>query len=342
MESPKTTEPARISVIGGGTFGTALAHRFADFGHDVTMWVYEVEVCRQIIDHGENQTYLPGIRLSESLRATNDFYDVLTDPDLILMVVPSHVFRAVLIQVRELLPGPRPMISAAKGIENETLMTMVQIMEQELDESCHGLLGCLSGPSFAKELIAGVPTAVTLATRVPSLTKRLQAVLAMPRFRVYASGDVIGLELGGALKNVIAIAAGMVEGLQLGRNALAALITRGLAEMSRLTKALGGQMKTMGGLAGIGDLVLTCSSDMSRNHTVGKRLARGETLGLIVDSMHFVAEGVKTTKSVYDLAQRKGVEMPICEQVYAILYQDKDPVQGLTDLMSRELKEEFY
>jgi glycerol-3-phosphate dehydrogenase (NAD(P)+) len=338
----RTTQPTRIAVVGGGTFGTSLGHRLADYGHDVTLWVYEPEVRRQINESHENQTYLPGFSLAPSLRATNDLAQALDGAEATLMVVPSHVFRSVLVRMRPFLGGPRPIISAAKGIENETLMTMVQVMEQELDESFHGLLGCLSGPSFAKELVAGVPTAVTLATRVPSLTRRLQTMLAVPRFRIYASVDVMGLELGGALKNVIAIAAGMVEGLQLGRNTLAALITRGLAEMSRFTKAMGGQMKTMGGLAGIGDLVLTCSSDMSRNHTVGKRLARGEKLDQIVDSMHYVAEGVRTTKSVYDLSLKYHVEMPICEQVHAILYQGKDPVQGLTDLMGRELKEEFY
>ncbi|MBU0513353.1 MAG: NAD(P)-dependent glycerol-3-phosphate dehydrogenase, partial [Proteobacteria bacterium] len=326
----------------GGTFGTALSHRFSAHGLGVRLWVHQPEIRRQIVEERENKTYLPGFKLAESLRATTDLAEALADPQVVLMVVPSHVFRSVLVRMRPHLPRPLPVISAAKGIENDSLLTMVQVMEQELDESFHGLLGCLSGPSFAKELAAEVPTAVTLATRVPSLTKRLQGILAVPRFRIYASGDVTGLELGGALKNVIAIAAGMVVGLQLGRNALAALITRGLAEMSRLTRAMGGRMKTMGGLAGIGDLVLTCTSTMSRNHTVGVRLAQGESLDDILASMTNVAEGVKTTKSVFDLSRQRGVEMPICEQVYAILYQGKPPLQGLIDLMSRELKEEFY
>ena len=332
----------RIAVIGAGSWGTALAHRWALNGVPVRLWVHSTEVCREIVDLGENKTYLPGFPLSKNLFATNDMAEALEGVEAVMMVVPSHVYREVLGIVREHIQGPMPVISVAKGIENETLMTMVQIMEEELDPSFHGLLGCLSGPTFAIDLAGGTPSAIVLATRVPSLTRRLQPVLAAPMFRVYGSGDVLGLELGGALKNVIAIAAGMLAGLELGDNTRAALITRGLAEMSRVTRAMGGQMKTMGGLAGVGDLVLTCCGEQSRNRTVGFRTARGETLDQIVTSMRMVAEGVKTTKSVYHLSRRQGVDMPICDEVYNVLYQGKPPALGLKDLMSRDLKEEFY
>lgn len=259
-----------------------------------------------------------------------------------LGVVPSHGTRDVVSRARPWIEPAAIVVSATKGIENETLLRMTQVLEQVLPQELHGRLGVLSGPSFAREVSEGRPTAVTLAAREERLAEEARRYLAGPRLRIYTSNDVVGAELGGALKNVIAIAAGMAEGLGAGLNGRAALITRGMAEIFRLGRVLGAEPLTLSGLAGMGDLILTCTSASSRNYTVGLRLGCGETLAAILADMQQVAEGVRTAQSAYDLARGEGVEMPIVNEVYHILYKDKSPADAVSGLMSRESKSEFW
>jgi glycerol-3-phosphate dehydrogenase (NAD(P)+) len=264
----------------------------------------------------------------------------LAGADLVLLVMPSHVFRQVLSQAAPHLPLTALVVSCTKGIELETNYTMCEVAEEVLEKSFHRRLCCLSGPSFAKEVAKGVPTAVTVGSRVAEVGQRVQLAFATDVFRVYTSPDLTGVELGGAVKNPLAIAAGMVTGLKLGHNTLAALITRGLAEMTRLAMARGGQLATLSGLAGLGDLVLTCTSPQSRNYSVGVRLAQGESIEQITSSMPNVAEGVRNTRTVLHLAEQAQVEMPIIQAVYRVIYQGQHPRQALHELMTRDLKAE--
>jgi len=332
---------APIGVVGAGSWGTALAGLLASNGHSVDLWVYEKEVCDQINTCKENRTFLPGFRLGDSIRPSNDLSKVVQGKELVVIVVPSHVFRGIA-QLMEPHLGPDTVIVAAtKGIENETLSLMSDILEEVFPDRLHSHLCYLSGPSFAKEVAKELPTAVTVASHALDVGRHAQRILANHFFRVYTSSDVVGVELGGAFKNVIAIAAGACDGLELGANARAAVITRGLAEMTRLGMALGANPLTFAGLAGVGDLVLTCCSGLSRNQNVGMQLGRGRKLQEILDSMVMIAEGVRTSKSVYNMAQRMKIELPICEQVHAILYEDKPPLAAVQELMTRELKSEF-
>lgn len=335
-----TTDTGKIAVIGGGSWGTALAKVAAENGHSVSLWVHEHPLVSEICEKRENSLYLPGVRLPDGIAPTNSLDESIAGSSLVVWVIPSHVTRTVLAQAAPLLGHHPVVVCATKGVENETLLPMSEVFKDILPAVMHGRLAFLSGPTFAREVASKLPTAATVAASDESVARVVQDTLSCPYFRLYTNSDVIGVELGGSVKNVIAIAAGISDGLGFGNNARAALITRGLAEMSRLGASMGANPATFAGLAGIGDLVLTCTGDLSRNRTLGMRLGRGESLKAILDGMTMVAEGVKTARAVWHLAQRQGVDMPITEQVYRILYEGKGPNESITALMGRELKGE--
>ena len=330
----------KVGVIGAGAWGTTLARMLADKGLHVRLWAYEREVVEAIRNKQENTLFLPGVRLPQSLSPTTSLAEALQERDLLVFAVPSHAARAVLRQMAPHLSGAIPLVSATKGIEEDTLKLMSQIMQETLPSGMHRSLTVLSGPSFAVEVCTGRPTAVLLAGEDVELVRRLQALVMTPFFRVYAGTDLIGVQLGGALKNVIALAAGVVDGLGLGHNARAALITRGLAEMIRLGTVMGADPRTFYGLSGMGDLVLTCTGPLSRNYTVGLRLGKGDQLQEILKETHAVAEGVRTSRAALGLAVRCGVEMPIVREVCAVLFEGKPPQRAVTDLMERAAKDE--
>lgn len=330
----------KIAVIGAGAWGTALAKTLAEKGLTVRLWAYETDVVHAINTAHENSLFLKGVMLPATLTATSSFQDVLDGCDGILFVTPSHVARPVLERLASCLANPIPLISATKGIEEHTTKLMTQVMEDVLPKTMQPMLMALSGPSFASELSAGRPTAVCLAGTDHQLIRQFQHALMTPAFRVYADADVIGVQLGGALKNVIAVASGVVDGLDLGLNARAALITRGLAEIVRLGVAMGADPRTFYGLSGMGDLVLTCTGTLSRNHTVGMRVGKGERLDAILGSMHTVAEGVRTTRAALELAKRYGVDMPIIQEIDAVLFEHKSCRQAVSNLMERDAKGE--
>jgi glycerol-3-phosphate dehydrogenase (NAD(P)+) len=331
----------KIGVIGAGAWGTALANLLANKGLDVTLWAFEQEVCADILEERENKVFLPGIPLSPNIRPSNDLDQVGADKEMLVFVVPSHVFRSVAVQMVHHPTEKTLIVSATKGIENRTHLTASGILKQLLPPRLRSRIAILSGPSFAKEVAKNIPTAVTVAAFDPKVAREVQAAFATPYFRVYTSHDMVGAELGGALKNVIAVAAGISDGLNLGYNTRAALITRGMTEIQRLGIRLGANPKTFMGLAGIGDLVLTCTGKLSRNWTVGYKIGQGMKLDAILSNTRTVAEGVKTTRSVYNMSRKIGVEMPITEQLYRMLYEDLDPKEALQALMSRDLKHEF-
>lgn len=334
-------EPVRtITVIGAGAWGTALAKHLAEKGLHIRLWAYEQEVVNGINATHENRIFLPGVILPRALVATGSMAEALEGSDGILYVVPSHVTRQVLKILVPCLPGPMPMISATKGIEEETSKLMTQVMEDVLPAAMGPMIMALSGPSFASELSAGKPTAVCLAGRDASSVQRFQQAFMTPTLRVYADADVLGVQLGGALKNVMALAAGVVDGLELGLNARAALITRGLAELVRLGAVMGADPRTFYGLSGVGDLVLTCTGTLSRNHAVGVRLGQGDKLETILSGMQAVAEGVRTAHAALGLARRYGVEMPIIQEINAVLFDGKSCRKAVSDLMERAAKAE--
>jgi len=330
-----------VGVVGAGSWGTTLAQLLAAKGYKVDLWVFEEDLCRIIQETRENTFYLPGFLLHENISAHSNLERVVKDHDMLVMVVPSHVYRPVATQMLSLLKPGAAVVSATKGIENETLLTMSGIWKEILPSRDFIQLLCLSGPSFANEVVRGIPTAVTVAAEQMEIAQKMQQVFSSGYFRVYTSLDKIGVELAGALKNVIALAAGVCDGLGFGHNTRAALITRGLAEISRLGVKMGAHPLTFSGLAGIGDLLLTCTGDLSRNRTVGFQLGQGRKLKDILGEMRMVAEGVKTARSVHFLAQRMDVEMPICERAYQVLYEDKDPKDAVRELMERDLKHEL-
>lgn len=330
-----------MGVVGAGSWGTTLAQLLAEKGYPVDLWVFEEELAESIRATGENGYYLPGFQLSPNIRASTSLRQVVEGHGMVVMVVPSHVYRGVASRMIPWLQEDAIVVTATKGIENDTLLTMTGIWDQILPASSRVELAPLAGPSFAKEVIRGVPTAVTVAADDLAVAQRVQRVFHADRFRVYTSLDKIGVELAGPLKNVIALAAGACDGLGFGHNTRAALITRGLAEISRLGVKMGAHPLTFAGLSGVGDLVLTCTGDLSRNRTVGLQLGKGRKLNDVLAEMRMVAEGVKTARSVYHLAKKLKVDMPICEQVYSVLYQDKDPRQAVQELMQRDLKHEM-
>ncbi len=341
MKDSINTGITKIGVVGAGSWGTALADLLAKKGFAVDLWVFEPEVCRQIAEQRANKLFLPGVLLSENLRPSNDFAGVVADKDLVLIVVPSHVMRETTLKMASFLGSETTLVTASKGIENKTHLTMSGILHETLPGLDESHLAVLSGPSFAKEVAADVPTLVTVASKNKATAGFVQQIFATPYFRVYSSDDVIGVELGGAVKNVIAIASGIIDGLGLGLNTRAALITRGLVEIQRLGLTLGGNPHTFAGLAGAGDLILTCTGSLSRNYTVGRKIGRGMTLKQILSEMHMVAEGVKTTRSVYNLSRKLDVEMPISHEIYHVLYDNEDPGKAVKRLMTRNLRQEF-
>jgi glycerol-3-phosphate dehydrogenase (NAD(P)+) len=329
-----------IGVIGAGAWGTALSMLLADKGYDVTLWMYEKDLADETQRTRENRVYLPGFNLSHGITITSSLENAVKGKSLLLTVMPSHTVRAVTKQCVPFLSKDTTIVSASKGIELDTLMPLSDIFRDVLPTEFHDRLCFLSGPSFAKEVAQKMPTAIALAAYEPDLARKAQHVLSNGYFRVYTNDDVIGVELAGALKNVVAIAAGVLEGMGFGYNTMAALLTRGLAEMARLGVAMGGKPATFSGLAGMGDLVLTCTGGLSRNRTLGSRLGKGEKLEEIMKSAKTVAEGVKTAKAARELAQKYEIVMPIVEEVYLLLYEGKEPKLALSDLMTRELKSE--
>ncbi|OGW33837.1 MAG: glycerol-3-phosphate dehydrogenase [Nitrospirae bacterium GWD2_57_9] len=330
----------KIGVIGAGAWGTALAMLLADKGHDVTLWMYEKDLAEETRQTRENRVYLPGLRLPASINVTSSLETAVKDKPVILSVVPSHTVRAVTKQLVPFLRKDAIIVSASKGIEIETLMPLSEIFRDVLPKEFHDRLSFLSGPSFAKEVAVKMPTAVALAAYDQAIGRQVQEIFSNSYFRVYTNPDVIGVELAGSLKNVVAIAAGVLEGMGYGYNTMAALLTRGLAEMARLGIAMGGNQQTFSGLAGMGDLVLTCTGGLSRNRTLGARLGKGEKLNDIMSGAKTVAEGVKTAKAARNLAIKYDVSMPVVEEVYQLLYEGKDPKTAVKDLMARELKGE--
>lgn len=331
----------RAAVIGGGSWGTALASVLGANGHETTVWCHDESVARTLTERHENPKYLPGLRLPETVRGTHQLDQALAGAELVVAVSPSHVTREVMRAALPLLTRATPIVCATKGIENETLLTMNEVMEEVLPAELHPYLSFLSGPSFAKETVQRMPTAVVVAASWERMALQVQKAFSNDYFRVYTSNDVVGVELGGSLKNVCAIAAGIADGMGFGNNTRAAIITRGLGELVRMAIRKGANPLTLSGLAGMGDLVLTCTGDLSRNRTVGLNLGRGQSVKEVLAGMKQVAEGVRTAKSVHDLSKKLGVEVPIHEAIYRILYEGLPVKQAMAELTSRELKSEF-
>ena len=333
---------SRIAIIGAGAWGTGLAIVLGRSGnHEVRLWAHEQEVRDSISARRINELFLPGQLIPTPVLPTGSLEEALNGAEIVVSVMPSQHCRALF---QQMLPHLKPamlFVSATKGLEESTLLRMTEVASQVVASSFTPRIGALSGPSFAKEVARGDPTAITVASKDPELAETVQREFSDSRFRVYTNDDVVGVELGGALKNVIAIAAGVCDGLGLGHNSVAALITRGLAEITRLAMACGGRSETMAGLAGLGDLVLTCTGGLSRNRSVGVELGRGRKLPEIIAGMHgAVAEGVFTTQAAVGLARARGVEMPITEQMDAILHRGKSPAEAMHDLMTRSAKRE--
>ena len=341
MSKSQNNHIKRVGVVGAGCWGTTLADLLGLKGYAVDLWAYEQAVKQQIESEHQNGLFLPGVTLSENISPTNDIERAVSDKPMVLIVVPSHVMRETVQNMRSHLYPAAVLVSASKGIENGTRLTMTGIFKELLPGFADAQLTVLSGPSFAKEVAQQVPTVVTVASSGPHSAQLVQNVFATDYFRVYTHDDVIGVELGGAVKNVIAIAAGMIDGLGLGLNTRAALITRGMAEIRRLGLRMGANPRTFTSSAGIGDLILTCTGTLSRNHSVGKQIGQGKTIDQILSNMHMVAEGVRTSKSVYNLSNSLEVEMPICHAIYHILYEGLSPQKALSDLMTRDLKQEL-
>ncbi|HTR24245.1 MAG TPA: NAD(P)H-dependent glycerol-3-phosphate dehydrogenase [Terriglobales bacterium] len=334
---------SRVAVIGAGAWGTALAIALGRKGENaIHLWANEPDVVESITRQRVNERFLPGFKIPESVVATNDLGVALSGTEIVVSVMPSQYCRILFQRMAPTLGPESLLVSCTKGLENGTLSRMSEVISDVMRERKFTVrVGALSGPSFAKEVARGDPTAVTVASTDSDLARAVQQAFNSSRFRVYTNDDVIGVELGGALKNVIAIAAGVCDGLGLGHNSVAALITRGLAEMARLVVACGGRLDTMAGLAGLGDLVLTCTGDLSRNRSVGVELGKGRKLPDIIAGMHgAVAEGVFTTKAAMGLARKKDVEMPITEQMFAILENGKAPQQAIEELMTRAARAE--
>ena len=333
---------SKISIIGAGAWGTSLAIVLGA-SHTVHLWAHESSVVDAINQRRANELFLPGFSLPESVRATNNWRDSLNGSQIVISVMPSHHCRAVFEEMHPYLTPEMLIVSATKGLENGTNMRMTDVISSVVNNAMHfsPRIGALSGPSFAQEVARGDPTAVTIASTDHGLAETVQREFSNPSFRVYTNDDVIGVELGGALKNIIAIASGICNGLGLGHNSIAGLITRGLAEITRLAVACGARQETLSGLAGLGDLVLTCTGELSRNRSVGVELGRGRKLPEILAGMHgTVAEGIFTTNAAVGLARKKGIEMPITEQMHAILQEGKPPREAIHELMTRSAKSE--
>lgn len=334
--------PSSLTLIGAGSWGTALAAHLGQSGRDVTLWARRPEAAAQIASTRRNERYLPGVDLPDRVTVTSDLDAAADASDVWAIAVPSQNLRSV---AKRLQPRIRPdltVVSLAKGIENHTLLTMSQVLTQVLDPFPADRIGVLYGPSHAEEVAEGRPTTVVSAARSEETARRVQDLFMTDRLRVYLNTDVIGVEIAGSAKNVLAIAAGIGDGVGYGDNAKAALITRGIAEIRRLGLAMGAEPQTFSGLAGIGDLIVTCTSAHSRNRRLGEEIGKGRSFDEVIDRMDMVAEGVRTTQSIHDLAQRHAVEMPITEAVYGILFEDEDPRRWVEELMTRSAKRENW
>jgi glycerol-3-phosphate dehydrogenase (NAD(P)+) len=329
-----------IAIIGAGGWGTALAVTMARQGRDVRLWAYEPYLVETMIATRENPLYLPSIRVPESVRISNSMRDVLVDSQIVILAMPSHVYRQVFTEMLPLVNADMLFVSASKGIENGTLMRMSEVLHDVASPRFPPHIAAISGPTFAPEVARGEPAALVVTSPDEQLRLLLQKELSGPRFRLYTNSDLIGVEIAAAVKNIIAIAAGVVNGLGLGSNTTAALVTRGLVELTRLVTACGGKRETVSGLAGLGDLLLTSYGDLSRNRRVGIALGQGQDIQEILSGMRMVAEGVRTTKSAVALARKLDIEMPIADKMYSVLYESRRPNDAIHDLMERKLKEE--
>ena len=330
----------RLAIVGGGSWGTALSIVLAPRFREVRLWVYEHDLAERMSISRDNDVYLPGYLLPSNVTVVTDFAAALDGAGVVLGVMPSHRARAVYDQMLPFLDESMLLVSATKGLETGSLLRMSEVIGQVVGKRLTPKVAVLSGPTFAKEVARGEPTALVVASADSDLAAVVQNAFSGASFRLYTNSDPIGVEIGAAVKNVVAIGAGVCHGLGLGSNSLAALITRGLAEITRLALAVGGEARTLSGLAGLGDLLLTCTGALSRNRTVGIELASGKSIGEIVGSTRMVAEGIETTKATVDLARRRGVEMPIAEQMYAMLYEGRAPREAIRQLMERSLKGE--
>ena len=333
----------KLAIIGAGSWGTAVASLIARKGtEDVVLWARRAELAETINLYHENPQYLPDLELPESLNATNDLGEALEGAEIVIMGVPSHGFRDVLKDVAK-IAGPEPVyVSLTKGLEIDTRKRMSEVLAEEVEGLADGHIAVLTGPNLAKEVVRGAPAASTIACSDEAIAMKLQEAISAPTFRCYVNSDVVGCELGGAFKNVIAIAAGIADGLGFGDNTKATVMTRGLAEMARFSVSFGAEPLTFLGLAGVGDLMATCASPQSRNHSVGIELGKGHKIDEVIGKMNMVAEGVKSCKPIYELGQDKGVWMPITENVVNICHHGLSAQDVVTDLLSREIRAEFH
>jgi glycerol-3-phosphate dehydrogenase (NAD(P)+) len=330
-----------IGVIGAGGWGIALAKLLADKGERVTLWCHGAETYREIQENRESRAYLAGIIVPSGVSITRSIEETVSDHSLIVCAVPSHAARQVMAGASPHVSSRTTVLCCTKGLEEQSLKPMAEVLAEIFGEERQSRHAFLSGPTFALEVARGMPAAATVAAYLEDIAKEIQETLSTQNFRVYTSKDVVGVQMGGVIKNIIAIAAGISDGLELGHNSRAALITRGLAEMTRLAVRMGADPMTLAGLPGLGDLVLTCTGDLSRNRKVGLQIAQGKSVNEISQGTRMVAEGIRNTRSVYLLASRLGVEMPIVEQMYKVIYKSKRPFDAVRDLMQRSLKSEL-
>jgi glycerol-3-phosphate dehydrogenase (NAD(P)+) len=328
-----------LAIIGAGAWGTALALLLAENGHSFPLWVYEEDLSETMKTKRENTLFLPGFSLPENIQPTSSLKQAVEDKSAVLLVVPTHVMRATIKNIKPYLKPDCLLINASKGIENETLCTVHQILQEELDTNHE--FAAISGPTFAAEIAQGVPSALVAAGDTLEIAERVKQIISTPKLKVFTSNDPLGVQIGGALKNVIAISTGISDGMELGYNTRAALISRGLVEITRIGTALGAKPETLLGLSGMGDLVLTCTGDLSRNRNVGIHLGQGRKLNEITKDMKMVAEGIRTVKSAYELKNKLNIQASVIEETYRVLYEDKSPQKALEDLMRVEINTEF-
>ncbi len=327
----------KVAVIGAGAWGTTLSIIFAEAGHDVRLWIYESQLCGIMLEERENKWYLPGFQIPSSVDISCDIGEAAKGADIVVFSAPSKHLREIASQARKFIPDGAVILSATKGLEEKTGKRMSEILSEIYPKN---KLAVISGPNLSKEIAKGLPAAAIVASNDLGIAKKIQSAINLERFRIYISDDVIGVELGGTLKNVIAIAAGIADGLDLGDNAKAGLMVRGIVEIARLGSAVGAKAETFAGLSGMGDLIATCSSKLSRNHCVGEAIAKGRKLDEILSEAKGVAEGVPTTKVALELSRKLNIEMPITQEVYKVLFERKDPYKAIASLMTRELKKE--
>ncbi len=333
---------ARIAVLGAGSWGIATSVLLYSNGHNVTLWEFDHGEMSKLSKERQNRKKLPGIVIPKDIKITDDLTHATQGAEILALALPSHTVRGVARKLAKLNLAELILVNLAKGIENDTLLRMSEVLREELPSNLHDKIATLSGPSHAEEVSNRIPTTVVVAGFEEEVADRIQQTFMNPYFRVYTNSDIVGVELGGSLKNVIAIAAGICDGMGLGDNSRGALITRGLAEITRLGEKLGAKRETFAGLSGLGDLVTTCISRYSRNRFVGEEVGKGKTLSQVLKEMTMVAEGVKTTRSAYQLSTKYEVEMPITEQVYSVLFEDKRPKRAITELMTRDPKSEIW